>query len=81
MLRKRNRLHQQLSTRKKSVTEIYTTIKNYRFNFLFLFKKMEDSFTILESFINEKKPEYIIKKVSANGLCVTHPFQERLICY
>ena len=42
---------------------------------------MEDPFTILESFINEKKPGYIIKKVSANGLCVTHPFQERLICY
>ena len=42
--------------------------KNYCFNFLFLFKKMEDSFTILERYINEKKPGYIIKKVSADRL-------------
>lgn len=32
---------------------------------------MEDSFTILERCINEKKPGYIIKKVDADGLCNT----------
>ena len=31
---------------------------------------MEDSFTILERYINEKKPGYIIKKVNADRLCV-----------
>ena len=43
---------------------------------------MEHSFTILERYINEKKPGYIIKKVSAEGLCVIRSFQEGLkICY
>ena len=43
---------------------------------------MEDSFPILERYINEKKPGYIIKKVSADGLCVIRSFQEGLeICY
>ena len=43
---------------------------------------MEDSFTILERYINEKKPGYIIKEVSADGLCLIRSFQEGLkICY
>ena len=43
---------------------------------------MEHSFTILERYVNEKKPGYIIKKVSAEGLCVIRSFQEGLkICY
>ena len=82
MLKKRNRLHQQLSTRKKSVREIYTNKKDYCFNFLFLFKKMEDSFMIHERYINEKKPGCIIQNVRADGLCVIRSFQEGLkICY
>ena len=39
---------------------------------------MEDSFTILERYINEKKPGYIIKKVSADGLCIIRSLQEDL---
>ena len=43
---------------------------------------MEDSFTILERYINEKKPGYIIKEVSADGLYLIRSFQEGLkICY
>ena len=43
---------------------------------------MEDSFTILERFINEKKPRYIIKKVSADGVCLIRSLQEGLtICH
>ena len=43
---------------------------------------MEHSFTILERYIAEKKPGYIIKKVSADGLCVIRSFQEGFkICY
>ena len=43
---------------------------------------MEHSFTIRDRYINEKKPGYIIKKVSADGLCVISSFQEGLkICY
>ena len=43
---------------------------------------MENSFTILERYINEKKPSYIIKKVSTDGLYVIRSFQEGLeICY
>ena len=43
---------------------------------------MEDLFTILEGYINEKKPGYIIKKGSADGLCVIRSFEEGLkICY
>ena len=82
MLKKGNRLHQQLSTRKKIVREIDKNISNYCFNFLFLFKKMEDLFMLLERYINEKKLRYIVKEVSADELCVTRSFQERFkICY
>ena len=43
---------------------------------------MEHSFTTLERCINEKKPGYIIKKVSADGLYAMRSFQEGLkICY
>ena len=66
--KKGNHLHQQLFIRNKSVREININIQNYCFNFLFLFKKMEDSFTILERYINEKKSRYNIKKVGANEL-------------
>ena len=66
--KKGNLLHQQLFIRNKSVREININIQNYCFNFLFLFKKMEDSFTILERYINEKKSRYNIKKVGANEL-------------
>ena len=68
--KKGNHLHQQLFIRNKSVREININIQNCCFNFLFLFKKMEDSFTILERYINEKKSRYNIKKVSANELWV-----------
>ena len=61
---------------------MYTNMKGYCFNFLFLFKKMEDSFTILNRYINEEKPGYIIKKVSSDGMCVIRSFQEDLKnCY
>ena len=48
----------------KNLSEKFIRIEKtiYCFNFFFLFKKMEHSFTILERYINEKKPEYIIKK-------------------
>ena len=42
---------------------------------------MEDLFTIPERYLNGKKPEYIVKKVSADGLCVTRSFQEGLKIY
>ena len=37
--------------------------------------KMEDSFTILERYVNEKNPEYVVKKVSGDGLCVIRSSQ------
>ena len=45
-----------LSTRKRICqTNIYKYTKIF-FNFLFLLKKIEDSFAKLEKYINEKKP-------------------------
>ena len=68
--------------KKKICQRIYANIKNSCFNFCLLFKKTKDSFRILERYINEKKLGYVIKKVSADGLCVIRFFQEGLqICY